>query len=429
MVLRQSSRGVAGFICLRKIMSMNVSTQTPDLSFDYYYGQEAEQFVFYRIPKLLIKDEAFRGLSNDAKLLYGLLLDRMSLSRKNHWFDEKNRTFIIYSIEEIMADLNCSRGKAVKSMAELDTKNGIGLVEKVRRGMGQPNILYVKNFIRKDSNGHPSEIDPLSSPPDTPVSDQPQTPPEAPENTQSSKFYTSRSLNFEHQEVQNINPMKSIPHTSFGSKSKLQKVQDLDGNNSYSNYIDCNDIEKRNLPHSNHAGERKDSHSLDGMLSCESSIQTLNQSVYESSKGVLQEPVLQEPVLHGSSTSDETDLKKKIAILDQIRENIEWNHLLTYATPDERSLYTTLFAIIEDTLLSDSAKLMIGGQSYHRMLVENRLLSLTSEHFRYIYDSMRHASSPISNTYGYLLSALFHAPVTMDQYYSHQITWEQSRCS
>ena len=53
------------------------------INFDYYYGIEAEQFSFYRVPRLLIKDERFKGLSSDAKLLYGLMLDRMSLSMKN----------------------------------------------------------------------------------------------------------------------------------------------------------------------------------------------------------------------------------------------------------------------------------------------------------------------------------------------------------
>ena len=69
------------------------------LQLDYYYGIEAEQFSFYRVPRLLIKDERFKKLSSDAKLLYGLMLDRMSLSIKNEWFDEDNRAYIIYTID------------------------------------------------------------------------------------------------------------------------------------------------------------------------------------------------------------------------------------------------------------------------------------------------------------------------------------------
>ena len=114
--------------------------------FEYYYGIEAEQFSFYRIPRLLIKDKRFKGLSSDAKLLYGLMLDRMSLSMKNGWLDAENRVYIHYTIENIMDDLDCAKATAVKIMAELDSKKGIGLIEKKRQGLGRPDIIYVKNF-------------------------------------------------------------------------------------------------------------------------------------------------------------------------------------------------------------------------------------------------------------------------------------------
>lgn len=116
------------------------------INFDYYYGIEAEQFSFYRVPRLLIKDERFKGLSSDAKLLYGLMLDRMSLSMKNGWLDDENRAYIIYTVDAIMEDLECAKATCVKIMKELDTENGIGLIEKKRRGLGKPDIIYVKNF-------------------------------------------------------------------------------------------------------------------------------------------------------------------------------------------------------------------------------------------------------------------------------------------
>lgn len=112
--------------------------------FDYYYGVEAEQFTFYRIPKILFTDERFKGLSSDAKLLYGLMIDRMSLSMKNGWLDENNRVYIYYTTEHIMADLGCAGEKCTKVVAEL--KN-IGLIEKKRQGLGKPDVIFVKNFI------------------------------------------------------------------------------------------------------------------------------------------------------------------------------------------------------------------------------------------------------------------------------------------
>ena len=117
------------------------------LKLDYFYGIEADQFTFYRIPRILVKDDRFKNLSSDAKLLYGLFLDRMSLSIRNGWVDEKNRTYIVYKIGHIAEDLNCSEDKAARVLTELDSKKGIGLVERVRRGLGKPDIIYVKNFV------------------------------------------------------------------------------------------------------------------------------------------------------------------------------------------------------------------------------------------------------------------------------------------
>ena len=122
-----------------------------NIKFNYYYGKEAEQFSFFRIPKLLFTDEAFKDLSSDAKVLYGILLDRMSLSMKNNWIDEENKVYIIFTIEEIANVMCCATQKATKILQELDDKKGIGLVEKKRLGLGKPNILYVKNFIIQET--------------------------------------------------------------------------------------------------------------------------------------------------------------------------------------------------------------------------------------------------------------------------------------
>ena len=120
------------------------------IKFNYYYGKEAEQFSFFRIPKLLFTDSTFSKLSSDAKVLYGILLDRMNLSMKNNWIDEENKVYIIFTIEEIAEIMCCATQKATKILQELDDKKGIGLVEKKRLGLGKPNILYVKNFILQE---------------------------------------------------------------------------------------------------------------------------------------------------------------------------------------------------------------------------------------------------------------------------------------
>ena len=115
------------------------------MSLDYFYGDQAEQFSFYRIPKVLFTDERFRGISAEAKVLYGILLDRMSLSRKNGWLDESDRVYIIFTLDEVMEAIGCAVQKAAKLLSELDEKSG--LIERKRQGLGKPNVIYVKNFI------------------------------------------------------------------------------------------------------------------------------------------------------------------------------------------------------------------------------------------------------------------------------------------
>ena len=112
---------------------------------DYFYGGQADLFSFYRLPKALFVDPRFRGISAEAKILYGLLLDRMSLSARNDWLDEQGRVYIVFTVEEIMESLACGNKKAVGLLRELEV--GAGLIERRRQGLGKPNLIYVKNFI------------------------------------------------------------------------------------------------------------------------------------------------------------------------------------------------------------------------------------------------------------------------------------------
>ena len=162
-----------------------------NVEFDYFHDYESEQFAFYRIPKVLFTDGYFRNLSSDAKVLYGLMLDRMALSIKNRWIDESNRVYIIFSLEQVMKYMNCGRDKGMKTLAELDTKKGIGLIERVKQGFGKPDIIYVKNFASMSAEQEVKES----------------------ENTRKST------------EVQKLNSKKCKILTIRSIKSKLQEVQ------------------------------------------------------------------------------------------------------------------------------------------------------------------------------------------------------------
>lgn len=179
------------------------------VTFDYFYGSQADQYSFYRIPKALFRDEYFRELSSDAKILYGLMLDRMSLSIKNQWFDDQNRAYIYFSIEDIMELLNCGRNKAVKSLQELDAENGIGLIEKKRQGFGKTNIIYVKSFMERE-----------------------------PESQEDSEKFVKQTHEEEDTatEVYKTNFKKSQKQTSRSPENKLQEVYISNSNYNKSNY-------------------------------------------------------------------------------------------------------------------------------------------------------------------------------------------------
>ncbi|HRM38344.1 MAG TPA: replication initiator protein A [Trichococcus flocculiformis] len=130
---------------------------------DYFYGQSGEMFSYFRVPKILFRDIKFKDLSTDAKTLYGILLDRMGLSVKNGWLDEQGRVYIIFPVQEVMDALCCADNKATKLFRELEK---FGLIERKRRGLGKPNLIYVKNFAdprfrnrgKNDSGNADSEV-------------------------------------------------------------------------------------------------------------------------------------------------------------------------------------------------------------------------------------------------------------------------------
>ena len=131
------------------------------ITFKYYYSDDVERYSFYRIPKQLFTLEPFKGLSSDAKILYALMLDRVSLSLKNNWIDDDKRVYIYFSVEDVMEQLGCGKNKAIKCLKELDVETGIGLIQKRRQGLGKTNIIYVKTFHTEEEQTSESPDDKL----------------------------------------------------------------------------------------------------------------------------------------------------------------------------------------------------------------------------------------------------------------------------
>ena len=132
-----------------------------NINFDFYYGKQAEQFNFYRIPKLLFTDKRFSDISIEAKVLYGLMLDRMSLSLKNGWVDEENRVYIYFKLEDAMEFMGIGKDKGVKLFAELDYEKGCGLIRREKQGFGKPAMIYVMNFNTEIADEKNEENEPV----------------------------------------------------------------------------------------------------------------------------------------------------------------------------------------------------------------------------------------------------------------------------
>ncbi|MBD5531588.1 MAG: replication initiator protein A [Lachnospiraceae bacterium] len=327
------------------------------MEFDYYYGIEAEQFSFYRVPRLLIKDERFKGLSSDAKLLYGLMLDRMAMSMKNGWLDDRNRAYIIYTVENIREDLGCSKEKAVKILAELDSNKGIGLVERIRRGLGKPDIIYVKNFAVSDK----MEMEPSNADFSAEVGET---------DFKRSEKPTSGSQENRLQEVGENDFKRSEKPTSGGQENRLQEVGKTDLNYNNNNYND--------MSYNNHINQSEGIDAIDA--------------------------------------ADNTG-----AYMAVIRENLEYDHHMKYDSHNDREMFEEIYEIVCDIVCVKRSKININGDDYPYELVKSRFLKLDSSHVEYVMDCMRNTTTKITNIRSYLIKVLYNAPSTMRHYYQQEV--------
>ena len=359
------------------------------LQLDYYYGIEAEQFSFYRVPRLLIKDERFKKLSSDAKLLYGLMLDRMSLSIKNEWFDEDNRAYIIYTIDSIMEDLGCGKEKAVKVLAELDSVKGIGLVEKVRRGLGKPDIIYVKNFaslaenVDEKKSGNTDKITEVGK-----------------SGFKKSENRTSRSPEIELQEVGKLDFRKSENRTSGSQKTEPQEVRKSNFRKSENQTSGSSEIKPQEVGESN------------------PNYTNYNQTDLNYTEESYINPIIQSD----SRKKDTMDVMDDVqTYIELIKENISYDHHMQYDGYGKRELYDELFQVICEVVCVKRPTIRVAGEEYPYELVKSRFLKLESSHLEYVIGCMQNTTTKITNIKAYMVTALYNAPTTINHFYQQEV--------
>ena len=267
-----------------------------------------------------------------------------------------------------MEDLGCAKATCVKIMKELDSEKGIGLIEKKRRGLGKPDIIYVKNFATMSAEQE--EKEPENTGKSTEVQNL---------NFKKSNIDTPRSSEIELQEVQNLNHQKYKKQTSRGSETELAEVQDLAP--IYTNY-NKTDINYTDMSYTN----------------------PINQSGNES------------------TSEKRIDLMDDVnAYIELIKENIEYEHYMKYDDWQNKALYEELFEVICEVVCVKRTTIRIAGEDYPYELVKSKFLKLNSGHLEYVIGCMHDTNTKITNIKAYMVTALYNAPSTINHYYQQEV--------
>ncbi|WP_244833351.1 DUF6017 domain-containing protein [Clostridium sp. BJN0001] len=332
-----------------------------DIDFDYYYGKEAEQFSFYRIPKVLFTDIHFKGLSCEAKVLYGLMLDRMSLSLKNGWLDDNNRVYIYFTLEDIVELMNCGTGKAVKLLAELDGDKGIGLIKRVKQGQGKPTIIYVKSFVIKENAEE--------------------------KNNESLDFQKSKVKNIQNRKIglsqmESQDFSKSEVKGSENEKFRVPKSKSQDFSKSKSNYTKYN---KTNI---------NDTDNINPIYQDNNNFEIKN-------------------------IEDRIDEIDNIEIYKEIlKENIGYSTLCSQYDKEE---VDEIVNLMMDIICSTSKNIRIAGQDLQADIVKSRILKLNILHIQYVINCINKNTTKVRNIKSYMITALYNAPATINHYYKTEV--------
>lgn len=391
------------------------------IQFDYFRGMEAEQYSFYRVPKVLFTAECFKSLSCEAKVLYGLMLDRMSLSIKNRWFDDEDRVYIIFTVDEIAELMNCGTQKAVKLIKELDTSNGIGLIEKKRLGLGKPNVIYVKNFMIKEIPNQLMKTD----------------------NVQKQEEY------FTEETVMGENAGKIADMQSEGNFQEeianLQKQEEERGKSAISQNCENHHskiVKITNQELSESQFKNSENHNSGMMKTTNQEFPESQFSNYENQNSGMMKMEIQEFPKSQSNKTDinntdfsETDIIQSYQIQsgslvshdkrDVIEEMKIYRELIQerieYKYHEQEDVDELVELMVEVMMMPDDSTIRIAGVDKPVALVKNRFMKLNYSHIEYVLFCLHRNTTKVGNIKAYLLTTLYNAPLTISNYYQAEV--------
>ncbi len=364
-----------------------------EIQFDFFRGTEAEQYTFYRIPKVLFTAECFQVLSCEAKILYGLLLDRMGLSIKNRWIDKDGRVYIIFTVEEIAEQINCGIQKAVKLLKELDGENGIGLIEKKRLGFGKPNIIYVKNFLIRFAE-------------------------------REEKFVEGESAGNHFSDTNEI----GVGEIEKQGAEMAVAVQNDENHNSGVNGEAEDDreimIQQTSLVHSkndeNHNSKNNENHNsrmmkneIQECLKSQSNDTDINNTDRNNIYPIL------------SDSSEPFKNVDRMDGIDAYREKIK--EQISYWCFQDGKRYSLdevnelLELMVEVMIMPDEGSIQIARMKKPISVVKSRFMKLNQIHIEYVLQCLEKNTGKVGNIKAYLLTALYNAPLTINNYYMAEV--------
>ena len=325
------------------------------MQFDYFYGNEAEQFTFYRIPKILITSPHFKKISDSAKLLYGLMLDRMSLSIRNGWLDDDNRAYIFFTTNDVMEQMCCGTEKATKMLTELDSEKGIGLIERVKQGQGKPAIIYLKKFYELEDTARSTKLSEIES-----------------QDFQESKVKTFENRKTRLSKIESQDFWKSKNKTFENRKSGLSEIESLEFRKSKCNNTDINNTDINY-------------------------IYPINQDNYN--------------IQNSDTQTEEEWIDRYTKTVDEIKKQIDYDYLINHA---ERDIVDEVVNIMAEVMTVYRPKYKIEGDFIEYNAVVNRFRQITAQKLEICLLAYSRKIQRIKNPKAYWISTLYNIPLTSE---------------
>ena len=376
------------------------------MKFDFYYGDESEQYSFYSVPKMFFTNDVFNGLSAMSKLLYSFLLDRMSLSRKRNWIDDKNRAYIKYSLKSICKDMNVSRNSAIKYMRELQE---FGLIMKFSKE-GMEDIIYVMDFSKVRQMKYEENITDAQ-----------------PEQKAGEDSYNNVNIDYSPPGFNNVcaamtenDNLKTEKNVNQGITGKytyigganIEPVQNPD------QFKECtsSNIAPVQILHHPHQKLNNNIYNINNKTTNKYKSK-MDNDIYKSHPSI-------NPDKHtGNDKMDEIDATYDY-VCQHVKDNIDYDIMVS--SQDCAAWYEDYYNLIVEVLMRKSKTMKISGEDYSMSLVKKRFEMLKSSHLQYVHMQISKSTSDIKNIKAYMIKALFNAPVTQNSFYQTKVNHDMA---